>query len=170
MKTQSHEYLSALMDAEISQTDELNQALNALLDDDEACQKWHEYHLIRDCLQQRTPVVPLLPESRLHQPKFAFNYVALGGMAAAVAILAVSLVFWRTLEQPSTPLTAQQDMRIHLLENSLNIVNTTPQAKENISFNQAWEKEGQFYLNAHQQVLNEDNMRQASRLMASYQK
>lgn len=163
MKKQTHEYISALMDEEFVTTEEQNQALDMLLHDNDACQKWHEYHIIRDCLQQSSPTMQhniYTAEYKTNpQRQFTGSLPIWGGMAAAVALLSIALLFWHS-DTPHTPPTlTQQNNHLDMSE---------PFITSNNKQEEIWLKAEQFYLSAHQQALNEQDMRQAQALINSY--
>lgn len=105
-KEQNYEYVSAAMDDELTE-----EALDKLLQDSEAQQKWNEYHLIRDYLQSTQ-------RSSMHQVDMQFDYVTVKtekakavkieepispansifkGFAIAASILAVAVIGWQML-------------------------------------------------------------------------
>lgn len=160
MKKQEYEYINMLMDDEYHNQQEKADALNALLSDDNACQKWHEYHLIRDCLRQSSPAfseyqIPTANSQKtIVQSRFSVSLYLLGGMAATVAILTVALLFWQNNQQHPPIPTAQNTT--HTFDAL--VLNPPPQETD-------WLKNEQFYLSAHQQALNEQDMRQAYAFM-----
>ena len=118
-----YEYISIAMDDE----DLSDEMLDKLLADDEASQKWYEYHLISDCMKQQAVgrdadfmqskmfTVALAEISREHQanhaanasklthkqPKAANNY-AFKGFAVAASLAAVAVSVWQFWPQADT--------------------------------------------------------------------
>ena len=118
-----YEYISIAMDDE----DLSDEMLDKLLADDEASQKWYEYHLISDCMKQQAVgrdadfmqskmfTAALAEISREHQanhaanasklthkqPKAANNY-AFKGFAVAASLAAVAVSVWQFWPQADT--------------------------------------------------------------------
>lgn len=110
-QNKDYEFVSAAMDDD----DLSEEALDKLLSDSEAQQKWHEYHLIRDCLQRTKPAVhkenvfvaeesikvavqtvaaKQLDRSAEHVCRPAANH-AFKGFAVAASVLAVAVGVWQ---------------------------------------------------------------------------
>ncbi|WP_373796050.1 sigma-E factor negative regulatory protein [Neisseria dentiae] len=110
-QNKDYEFVSAAMDDD----DLSEEALDKLLSDSEAQQKWHEYHLIRDCLQRAKPAVrkenvfvaeesikvavqtvaaKQLDRSAEHARRPAANH-AFKGFAVAASVLAVAVGVWQ---------------------------------------------------------------------------
>ena len=118
-----YEYISIAMDDE----DLSDEMLDKLLADDEASQKWYEYHLISDCMKQQAVgrdanfmqsemfTAALAEISREHQanhaanasklankqPKAANNH-AFKGFAVAASLAAVAVSVWQFWPQADT--------------------------------------------------------------------
>lgn len=111
-QNKDYEFVSAAMD----DNDLSEEALDKLLSDSEAQQKWHEYHLIRDCLQRAKPaasqenisvtgesakaaVQPAaavqLDRSAGHADRPAANSHVFKGFAVAASVLAVAVGVWQ---------------------------------------------------------------------------
>lgn len=109
-QNKDYEFVSAAMDDD----DLSEEALDKLLSDSEAQQRWHEYHLIRDCLQRMQSVarqenaavaaegvkaavqtVAAKPfGSTEHSLRPAANH-AFKGFAVAASVLAVAVGVWQ---------------------------------------------------------------------------
>lgn len=118
-QNKDYEFVSAAMDDD----DLSEEALDKLLSDSEAQQKWHEYHLIRDCLQRAKPAVQKenifvaqeritatvqtvaakqldCSEGRAIRP--AANNHAFKGFAVAASVLAVAVGVWQFWPQTNS--------------------------------------------------------------------
>ncbi|ATD65112.1 sigma-E factor negative regulatory protein [Neisseria weixii] len=117
-----YEYVSIAMDNE----DLSDEMLDKLLADDEAGQKWYEYHLISDCMKQQAVgrnadfmqsevfTAALAEISREHQANYAANASnltskqskasnhAFKGFAAAASLAAVAVSVWQFWPQADT--------------------------------------------------------------------
>lgn len=121
-QNKDYEFVSAAMDDD----DLSEEALDKLLSDSEAQQKWHEYHLIRDCLQRAKPAVrkenvfvaeesikvavqtvaaKQLDRSAEHIRRPAANH-AFKGFAVAASVLAVAVGVWQFWPQTNSGATA----------------------------------------------------------------
>ncbi len=121
-QNKDYEFVSAAMDDD----DLSEEALDKLLSDSEAQQKWHEYHLIRDCLQRAKPAVrkenvfvaeesikvavqtvaaKQLDRSAEHTRRPAANH-AFKGFAVAASVLAVAVGVWQFWPQTNSGATA----------------------------------------------------------------
>ncbi|WP_165088647.1 sigma-E factor negative regulatory protein [Neisseria yangbaofengii] len=126
------EYISIAMDDE----DLSDEMLDKLLTDDEAGQKWYEYHLISDCMKQQAVgrdadfmqsemfTAALAEISREHaanaskltnkQPKAANNH-AFKGFAVAASLAAVAVSVWQFWPQADirqmTPVAVEKQPR-----------------------------------------------------------
>ncbi|OSI15535.1 hypothetical protein BWD09_08650 [Neisseria dentiae] len=117
-QNKDYEFVSAAMDDD----DLSEEALDKLLSDSEAQQKWHEYHLIRDCLQRAKPAVhkenvfvaeesikvavqtvaaKQLDRSAEHARRPAANH-AFKGFAVAASVLAVAVGVWQFWPQTNS--------------------------------------------------------------------
>ena len=115
MKDQQFEYVSSLLDEEYGHTKSAD--LTRLMQDEQAQQRWYEYHLIRDCLhndharfgsdlsagfaakwQAEAPL-----QAVVAQPRVASNQSAFKGFAVVASVLAVSVAVWQLWPSADAP-------------------------------------------------------------------
>lgn len=117
-QNKSYEFVSAVMDDD----DLSEEAIDKLLSDSEAQQKWHEYHIIRDCMQRvrkgtgknigavvqeramiasvQTTAAYSLDKNAGYSTKPAANHT-FKGFAVAASVLAVAVGVWQFWPQSS---------------------------------------------------------------------
>ncbi|MGB4882131.1 MAG: sigma-E factor negative regulatory protein [Neisseria sp.] len=121
-----YEYVSALMDDELSEAD-----LALMLEDDEAQQKWREYHVIRDYMQhaklvsseefeieanaeQLEPVViqDKKADIRVIQANAAANSKVFRLFAVAASVCALAVAVWQVVPQAdqAAPMAAEKQV------------------------------------------------------------
>ncbi len=181
-----HEYISALMDGELTDEKECQQTINELLENEDAKKTWQEYHLIRDCLQNHQErdlykniharLLQEKPLQRVYKWKFAINDNFYRKSAAVAAGLLIVLGVWNLIPNNNTePVMNAQTViaPVEQIDNQLTDVSTINKEDDNLYSERLYIKNDNVqdanmivldnpYLQAHQKAVNSNGLMRVS--------